>query len=177
MRSNLVGTCAIDATVGNGLDTMFLARQVGSDGLVIGFDIQPQALATATKRLKTAGLLARVKLINDSHARLEHYLSNLGRSDVSACLFNLGYLPGSDKSVITKPDTTVKALAAASSHLMPNGLLSIVAYTGHPGGKEEAAAVRDWADALPAEEFTVSRPDAELRSAESPELTIIRRIN
>ncbi len=173
--SELLGTCAIDTTVGNGLDTVFLARQVGADGLVIGFDVQSSALAATSVRLREAGLLDRAKLILDSHARLAHYLTLTGRSQVSVCMFNLGYLPGSDKSVITKPGTTIQALAAASGCLGPDGLLSIVAYTGHTGGREEACAVRDWAAELSEPEFTVMRTERDNRSSGVPELTIIRR--
>ncbi|MBT8401473.1 MAG: class I SAM-dependent methyltransferase, partial [Rhodothermia bacterium] len=122
-------------------------------------------------------VLDRVKLVHDSHDRMGHYLSLLGPSRISASLFNLGYLPGSDKSVVTRPETTIGALDAASKWLMPNGLISVVAYTGHDGGREEAEAVRDWTAGLPADEFSVMRPQGGFSGNRTPELTIIRRLN
>lgn len=85
------GDICVDATVGNGFDTLFLAECVGQKGKVYGFDIQQTALDNTKKLLTEAGLLDRVYLFHDSHSHMGTYLSN---NTVKAVMFNLGYLPG-----------------------------------------------------------------------------------
>ncbi len=131
------GHAAVDATVGNGHDTLFLARCVGPGGRVEGFDIQPEAIAAA--RSRTAGL-PQVRL----HCRGHEHMGEIAAGPVEAVLFNLGYLPSGDKRVITRSDTTLAALDAALGLLSPSGLLSVVVYPGHPGGGEESDAVEAW---------------------------------
>lgn len=135
------GSLAVDATVGNGHDTVFLARQVGPSGHVWGFDVQAQALARARASLAEHGLERRVTLLQRGHQELQATLPATARGQLAAVMFNLGYLPGGDKQLTTLPDTTLTALRAAIEELAPNGILSVLAYRGHPGGQAEAAAV------------------------------------
>ena len=100
------GDTVIDATVGNGHDTLFLARLVGREGLVYGFDIQQVALERTAARLQEAGLQDRVQLIHAGHEELKKYVPDF----VQAVMFNLGYLPGADKSVTTLGHTTLRAI-------------------------------------------------------------------
>ncbi len=135
------GDTAIDATVGKGHDTLFLARQVGETGRVEGFEIQESAL-----------VLARPLLMDHPQVRLHHCghekMAEKVEAPAQAILFNLGYLPAGDKSIITTPETTQQGLVAALTLLSPGGLLSVVVYPGHPGGREEALAVEGWFAAL-----------------------------
>ena len=75
---------------------------------------------------------------------------------VSAVSFNLGFLPGSDKRIVTQAETTLEALDAAARLLSPGGLLSVHVYTGHAGGMEEGRAVLAWSEALPWEKWRVT---------------------
>lgn len=135
------GDTVLDATLGNGHDTLFLAECVGPDGLVIGFDIQPAALDASRERLLAAGVDASCfRLHLQSHAKLAERVDG----SLSAVMFNLGYLPGADKSLITHEATTLTALDAAVGCLCAGGLLSVMCYPGHPGGEREAEQVRDW---------------------------------
>lgn len=138
------GDRAVDATVGNGHDTLFLARQVGETGHVWGFDVQARALERAGAQLAEQDMAARVTLCHTGHERLAETLPHGARGRIAAVMFNLGYLPGSDKSLTTLPDTTLTALAAARETLRPGGLLSVLAYRGHSGGQQEADAVAAW---------------------------------
>jgi len=138
------GHYAVDATVGNGHDTLFLAGQVGERGHVWGFDVQQPALAATAARLAERGLSGRVSLLHAGHQTLAERLPARAAGQLSAVMFNLGYLPGSDKQVTTRPDTTLQALAAALANLRPGGLLSVLAYRGHAGGDDESRAVADW---------------------------------
>jgi predicted methyltransferase len=148
------GEPVIDATVGNGVDTLFLADRTGPRGSVYGFDIQPLALARTHERLQSLGSrLPKVSLYLESHARMLDIIPREIVGQTAAVLFNLGYLPGADdtKEVITEPASTLTAMQAALTVLRPGGILSIVLYTGHPGGAEEAGAVTAWANGLPAD--------------------------
>ncbi len=151
------GDVVVDATVGNGHDTVFLAILVGDAGRVIGFDVQAEAIYQTEKRLEITNLAGRVILVQKGHERLRDYLRSHRIEMVQAVMFNLGYLPGGDKSHITRPTTTIPALRAALDALQPGGLISIVLYTGHEGGKAEAQAVETWASTLDQAEVQVIR--------------------
>ena len=140
------GDIAIDATAGNGHDTLFLAHRVGQTGEVHAYDIQAEALQATRRRLDEAGCAGRVQLHPASHSRLLHTLPADYRGRVAAVVFNLGYLPGGDRHTTTQSDSTLAALEQALALLRPGGVLSILAYRGHPGGREEARAVADWCD-------------------------------
>lgn len=135
------GDRAIDATAGNGYDTLFLAKQVGTFGKVIAIDIQDCAIQSTQEKLDSAGLIDRVRLVTDDHATALRYLiaSNVGK--IAAITFNLGYLPCGDKSIQTNAESTGKALAATTQLLSPGGCLCVTAYRGHIGAKTEAEAV------------------------------------
>lgn len=145
------GDLAIDATCGNGHDTIALAEMVGPDGRVLALDLQPNAVANTRDRCQSAGLADRVIALPGDHRDLtKHWNENF--SDPfrpSAIIFNLGYLPGGDKSLITQSDSTLAGLDQARTLLAPGGLLICVCYPGHPGGDTEADAVRQWFAALP----------------------------
>ncbi len=142
------GGLAVDATVGNGHDTLFLARRVAPRGRVFGFDIQPAALAGARRRLAAAGLEGAVELALCGHERMAERLPGAWHGRVAAVMFNLGYLPGADKSLVTRPDTTLAALDQAVALLRPGGVLSLMLYRGHAGAPREVAAVEDWLSRL-----------------------------
>lgn len=145
------GGYAVDATCGNGYDTVFLAGLVGQSGRVLAMDVQEQALEKTRQRLKEATLDSRVRLVLASHGALPIYLE--GHPD--AAMFNLGYLPGGDKSLVTRPATTLAALEAVPPALKRGGLATIVVYTGHPGGMAEYEALQSYTAALPQATYTV----------------------
>jgi SAM-dependent methyltransferase len=147
------GDAAVDATVGNGHDTLFLAETVGASGLVFGFDIQAEALQAARCRLEAANLEGRVTLFKESHHRMADCLPAEVHGRIKAVMFNLGYLPHGDHAIITRPETTVPALDAAARLLVPGGMMSVVLYTGHQGGPEESEAVIRWAKKLSPHRF------------------------
>jgi len=150
------GDIVIDATVGNGHDSQFLAEQVGASGHLYGFDIQPEALAATANLLATHHLSDRATLFLHSHATMKQKLPQKIDGHVRCIMFNLGYLPGGDKSLTTLPDSTLKALNQGLELLVPDGIISVLAYRGHPGGESECTSVMKWCNALPREQFTVS---------------------
>lgn len=138
------GDLAIDATAGNGYDTCFLTEKVGAGGRVIAIDIQKEALASTRARLEAKGLAEQVDLVLADHAQHLSDLANAQTGSAAAVLFNLGYLPGGDKSIKTAADNTRLALDSAHCLLRSGGLLCVTAYQGHDGGPEEAAIVEEW---------------------------------
>ena len=135
------GDRAIDATAGNGYDTLFLAEQVGASGKVIAIDIQDCAIRSTREKLESAGLIDRIRLMTEDHAIALKKLTASNRGNVAAITFNLGYLPGSDKSIQTRAESTEEALAASIQLLINGGFLCVTAYHGHIGGAVEAETV------------------------------------
>ncbi|MFU8892444.1 MAG: class I SAM-dependent methyltransferase [Luteolibacter sp.] len=136
------GDLAVDATCGNGHDTLHLARLVGPQGIVIAMDIQTSALEETRRRLELADLHdGRVCFVQGCHTTLGAHAA-----DASAALivFNLGYLPGGDHALTTEAGTTAAALDAATQALRPGGLLMVTCYPGHPAGAHEAEVVAAW---------------------------------
>lgn len=138
------GDHAVDATAGNGHDSLFLARQSGATGHVWAFDIQAQALEATRARLEAEGLASRVTLIHSGHQHLAQYLPENLRGRIKAVMFNLGYLPGGDHGIVTHPRHTLAALEASLAWLHPDGMISLMMYRGHSGGQEEHAAIEAW---------------------------------
>lgn len=140
----------VDATCGNGGDTAFLCRLAGPEGRVLGFDIQPEAIASTRARLKKQGLTA--ELICDSHASLLQYVRP-GTADI--VMFNFGWLPGADHSVFSTADSSIPALEAALAALRTGGVLSAILYSGRVIGTDEKQSILGWLRALPLEKYTV----------------------
>ncbi len=127
------GGVAVDFTMGNGHDTLWLSNAVGEEGKVYAFDIQPQALVSSKKLLTESGAFENYTLILDSHSNVKDYV----KEKICIGMFNLGFLPGGDKSITTKRDTTMIAIRAAIELLDADGALLIAVYPGHEEGTIE----------------------------------------
>ena len=132
---------ALDATCGNGHDTLFLAQQL-PQGTVIGFDIQEEALEQTRRR--TQGM-SNVTLYHCCHSEIPHLILP---QKPRLIVYNLGYLPGGDKTVTTKTETTLHSLKGSLEILAEDGTLSVTCYPGHEEGAREEAAVVEWAQGL-----------------------------
>lgn len=133
------GDVVIDATCGNGHDTLLLAELVGPSGRVWAFDIQQKAIDETTSRLTNAGRIGCAELIHDSHDSIARHCSE----PVKAVIFNLGYLPGGDREVITRPESTLAGIEQSLKILAPRGIVAITIYPGHEGGDREQTAVEE----------------------------------
>lgn len=160
----------LDATAGNGNDTVFLSQLVGPAGRVYAFDISRDAIESTRHRLLQLQI-ENVNLIEADHALMEQFVSH----ELAAVMFNLGYLPGSDHSLITKPTSTLSALAAACRLIRNGGVITICAYVGHLGGREEAENVLSFCRELNPNQFAVTIPE-EWESIK-PRLIVIRKKN
>lgn len=166
------GARVIDATMGNGKDTLWLAGLVGETGKVYAFDVQKDAVERSRARLEEAGLLDRVRLIHDGHERV---LSHV-QEPVDAAVFNLGWLPGGDKRFTTRVDTTLQALKGCLELLKPGGLMTICAYPGHEEGELERRAIREWAAALDSARYDALTKAYLNQPNKPPQLFAIKRV-
>jgi predicted methyltransferase len=146
------GETVVDATAGNGHDTVWLCQCVGPRGTVYAVDRQAAALEATTRRLQQ-NCLSNAIVLQADHALLSEIIPRNLHGRVAAVMFNLGYRPGGDKTLTTSATTTLLALNAAVAILRPGGIVSVLVYTGHPGGAEEASAVAEFVTSLPAERF------------------------
>ncbi|XP_066365499.1 tRNA (mnm(5)s(2)U34)-methyltransferase, chloroplastic-like [Miscanthus floridulus] len=143
------GDTVVDATCGNGNDTLALLKMVADEtgrGRVYGMDIQDSAIESTSSFLKMAvgderqqGL---VKLFPICHSRMEEIVPK--DAPVRLVAFNLGYLPGGDKTVITVPRSS-------------GGLISVLVYIGHPGGRDELDVVESFASSLPVDTWATCK--------------------
>lgn len=143
------GASVIDATMGNGHDTLWLCQQVGEQGRVYAFDVQPEALENTRTRLKQEGVAERATLILDGHQHMEAHVPE----PVDAILFNLGWLPGVAHAVTTRTETTLAAVNAGLRLLKPGGVMTICIYPGHEEGRRERDALLEWAKNLDSGDF------------------------
>ena len=182
------GDIAVDATCGNGWDTLFLCRQTGAEGIVYAFDIQQEALEKAKERFSCTCRrpcgpgreeeeqpLAQVRWILDSHENMDRYLDE---GSVSAIVFNLGYLPGGNKELVTRAESSRDAVEKALKLIRKGGIISIVLYPGHGEGRKEKQVLTKLAETLSPSEFhvmTVRQTNQKETWKQPPEILFITR--
>lgn len=132
------GDLCIDATAGNGNDTLLLCELVGEQGKVIAFDIQEEAVENTKKRLEERGISKRAEVLLESHTNMSRYAE---ADSVSCIVFNFGYLPGGDHSLATKKDTSIVAIHEGLRLLKKGGMMSLCIYSGGDSGFEERDAI------------------------------------
>lgn len=145
------GDTVIDATMGNGHDTLYLCSLVGENGRVEAFDVQQQAVDNTRALLMENGMESRAAL----HLLGHQHMAEVVSGPVRAVMFNLGWLPGGDKSVTTRWETTETAIRAALSLLEREGLCIVCVYPGHAAGAEELRQIRIMLSSLRPQEFNV----------------------
>lgn len=162
------GDVAVDFTMGNGHDTEFLSKTVGATGHVYAFDIQQQAIDSTAKHLKEVGCPDNYTLIHDSHHKVKDYV----KGKIKAGMFNLGWLPGGDKSIYTLRETTLPAIQAALELLDKDGIINIAIYPGHEEGDLEGKMVVDYLSSLSKYKFACTRVNI-LNSPTSPYFIVV----
>ena len=153
IASNAVqGGTYIDATMGNGNDTLFLCRLAGQNGHVWAFDIQECALQNTKALLLANGCLDQVSLILDGHEHMSQYLEP---ESADVICFNFGYLPGGDHNLSTRTETSIEAIRQGLAILKSGGIMSLCIYSGKDTGFEEKAAILTYLKTLAPKEYTV----------------------
>jgi predicted methyltransferase len=170
-----IGTCstAVDATAGRGKDSAFLLGQIEPAGIVISTDIQEEAIC-ATRELNVDNA-ERLRLHKRSHAELREIFTVESVTSIDCAMFNLGYLPNSDSTIITTPLSTCKAIGVCCEYLRPGGIITVVLYRGHPGGTVEAEAVEQLFMQFCNEDFSGTRY-SRIGMPQSPECLVLTRI-
>ncbi len=123
---------AVDMTCGNGNDTLFLSELAEE---VIAFDIQEIAIEN-TRKLLEKNSRENVRFIGESFENIAKYTD-----EVDVVMYNLGYLPDGDKSIVSTADITVNSINEVLKILSSGGIVSIMCYVGHEAGEEEKIAV------------------------------------
>ncbi|MCR4885702.1 MAG: class I SAM-dependent methyltransferase [Clostridiales bacterium] len=170
-RAVAPGDTVIDATMGNGHDTLFLCRLVGEAGRVYAFDVQSQAVENTRARLTENGMLDRAHLFCLGH---EHMVEK-APGPVAAAVFNLGWLPGGDHGVTTRWETTKAAVESALALLRPLGVLVVCAYPGHPEGDRERKNLTALLSALPPQKYSVLHQRFLNAGAGAPECFVVQK--
>lgn len=165
------GHVVIDATMGNGYDTVYLGNLVGETGKVYAFDVQEEALTSTRKKVVRDNMEDRIELIHDGHENLDKYV----KEEVSCVVFNLGYLPRAKHMVITKPDTTLEAIEKSLELLKPNGIISIAAYIGHEGGLDEKNYICEYLDNLDQKQYNVLHMEFTNQINNPPQLILVEK--
>lgn len=169
----LDGGIAVDATAGNGNDSLFLSRLIGPTGTLYAFDIQRIALEAT--RDKLSDFKGRLHLVLDSHHRMAEHISAENKGQVGAVMFNLGYLPGgAHPPIVTRGHTTVLAVQAAAMVTKCGGFITIVAYK-HPAGREELELLNKELTLWPRNQFAILTSAVSSQSAE-PTVICIRKL-
>lgn len=160
----------VDATAGNGSDTLFLAEHSLPEAKVYAFDVQAEALAQA-KEL-TLAYADKIHFLLAGHQCVDEYI----KDDIDAAIFNLGYLPGGDHQMTTRAETTLAAVEKFLQKLSLQGCLIIVAYPGHSEGAREKELLSAWLEQLPSRQFTAGCYQLINHKAGAPLCYIIEKV-
>ena len=170
------GDKVIDATLGNGHDALFLLELVKPDGKVFCFDIQLAAIELTKIKLQTTENNENLALIQASHADMPEHIPLAYHGKIKAIMFNLGYLPGGDKRIITQTESTLIALTKAGQLLSSAGIITVIAYPGHVGGNLETDCVTAWCLSLEPVQFEVRLYENQVDKPEAPKLFVIEKM-
>lgn len=180
----------IDATCGNGMDTLNLARVLGPSGTILSFDIQEQAIQTTKVllrdeleysfvRVKEHSIIGHsqqgpeIKIFKQSHERIKDFKVE-APGEIKLVAFNLGYLPGGVKTILTKEESTLIAVKGALEVLGESGMVTIIAYRGHPEGLAEYKALTEFLNKLDSSKWIVSEFRINNRTKSPVLLTILK---
>lgn len=166
------GSLCIDATAGNGGDTVFLAKLIGPSGKLHAFDIQEQAVNSTLKRLQEENLANRCKVHLMGHEHMREFAES---ASVDCIMFNFGWLPGGDHHVGTRAETSIEALKQALNLIKPGGIISLCLYYGGLSGFEERDALLAFFQEIDSGEYTVLLHDFLNRSGCPPLFVLIER--
>ena len=159
------GGFAIDATAGNGGDTLLLCEAVGKTGRVLALDIQQQAVENTRALLQAQGWAGIAQVVLDSHAVLD---KDAALESADCVVFNFGWLPGGDHNVFTQKDSSLAAIERGLACLKPGGIMSLCVYYDRNNGYEERDAILDYVRKLDHRKYTVMVVDFANRINDPP---------
>ncbi|HAG45094.1 MAG TPA: rRNA methylase [Clostridium sp.] len=154
---------AIDGTLGNGYDTDFLSSFFNK---VYSFDVQDIAIEKYSDKKKK-----NVILIKDCHSKLKEYV----KESVDVVMYNLGFLPGGDKSITTEVSTTLTSIESSVEILKSGGIITIAIYIGHEEGEKEKNEILKYVSSLPKDKYGAMLHKVLNRSEKAPQLIVIEK--
>lgn len=160
----------VDATCGNGHDTLFLAKS--SAKKVYAFDIQQQAITNTKKLLNDHNVIDKCNLILASHEQFDNYIAE----KINAVIFNLGYLPNADHTVTTIGEVTKNTIEKMLAKLEINGIIVVVVYWGHENGKVEKELLEQYFNKLDQTKVEVLRYEFVNQKNNAPFLFALEKI-
>lgn len=166
------GDTAVDATMGNGHDTLMLCEAVGPSGHVYAFDVQPQAVSATQALLREHGMSDRATLFCAGHQSMDAHVPG----QVRAVVFNLGWLPGGDHAITTHWETTREAVEKALSLLLPLGVLVVCVYPGHAEGARERDELSRLLESLSNRVFNVLHQRFTNAGPGAPECFVVQKL-
>ena len=165
------GDTVVDATMGNGKDTLFLCELVGESGHVYAFDVQKEAVERTRERVREAGFAERTTLVLAGHETMAEHVP----AGVQAVMFNLGWLPGAEHAVTTQTETTLKAVSAALELIAPGGIVTVCVYPGHEEGTRELHALRELVAGLDVRRYNALYHHFVNASCQTPQLILVQK--
>jgi len=168
-ENTMLGDSVLDATMGNGNDTLLLAELVGKEGKVYAFDVQEAAVKNTKQLLDNC--LATTELIMDSHDKIDEYIEE----ELSFAMYNLGYLPGGDKKIVTEKNSSLKSIKKCLGLLKTGGMVTICLYPGHEAGMAEAIAIESYLGETSNKDYFVLKT-ANINVKGSPYLIMIKKL-
>lgn len=171
MRTIREGDTVVDATMGNGKDTLFLCGLVGETGHVYAFDVQAEAVERTRERVQEAGYETRTTLLLAGHETMAEHVNG----PVQAVMFNLGWLPGAEHIVTTRTETTLRAVSAALNLIAPGGIVTVCVYPGHEEGTRELNALKEYVSGLSVRTFNALYHSFVNASSQTPQLFLIQK--
>jgi hypothetical protein len=171
------GDKVIDATSGNGYDTLKLAQLAlnEQEGTVYAMDIQPIAIERTKEYLSsslTSQQYTRVCFLVRCHSQ---FPKEIEPHTIRLIVYNLGYLPGGNKELTTSNSTTLKSLQEAQHLIMPGGVISLTCYSGHSEGSFEKEALLDYVSILPKTEWSCCHHEW-MNRRQAPSLLILQKV-
>ncbi|MDO9628318.1 MAG: class I SAM-dependent methyltransferase [Acholeplasmataceae bacterium] len=157
----------VDATMGNGFDTIFLSSLCNK---VYTFDIQEKAIEETSRKIKELKI-NHVELIFDSHENINNHVLNY-----KAVIFNLGYLPNGDKSITTHALSTISSISSILPKLPVGGFIQLVIYTGHDEGKKESIAIQSYLNHLETDTYKVVKIELPFQDNYPPYILMIHKV-
>lgn len=176
----------VDATAGNGFDSLVLAQALSraGGGRLVLCDVQQRALDATRARLASDPTSGTNTWPTVEYRLGDHcsFLEGMAERSVTLITFNLGYLPGGDKSIVTTAEGTLRALDAAERAVRPGGSVSVTLYPGHEEGRREEAAVLEHAAALPQGTWSVHYTQwlnqrSKRKGIRAPSLVLLQKMN
>lgn len=167
------GAFCIDATMGNGHDTLLLSRLAGERGKVLAFDIQERALVRTRLLLEKEHAPKNYRLILDSHTKMAEYTQS---ASVDCIVFNFGYLPGGDHTLATCAQSSIAAIALGLKLLKKGGLMSLCIYSGGDTGFDERDAILAFIQKLDSRQYLAIRSEYANRPNHPPIPVMIIRL-